>query len=402
MSAQAFSGVKVVEFAAFAAGPMVGKHLGDHGARVVHVESFNRPDGFRTQYPPFKDNQPGINRSGCFGITNNNKYGVALDLKVPGQFKLAQRLAAWADVIIENFTPGTMKRLGLDYEELTKIKPDLIMLSTCNQGQTGPHAQHPGFGSHLSSLSGFTNLTGYPDKTPLPLYGPYIDYIAVGYGVIAVAAALDYRRRTKKGQYIDLSQYETGLNFIGPALLDFFVNGRVAQRMGNRHPCSAPHGVYPCKSKDEWCALGVYSDEEWETLKEVMGFPAWAAEESFSTFLGRKENEAELDTRLSQWTCNFTKEEIFHLLQKAGLSGGKVNTVKELFEDPQLNHRKVWVELPHPEMEKQRYEGPPFILSETPANLRLPAPCLGEHNRYVFLELLGMCEEEYNRLMGAA
>jgi len=227
----ALRGIKVVEFAAYAAGPVVGKHLVDHGATVVHTESKARPDGFRTHYPPYKDNIYGLNRSGLFALCNNDKLSITLNLKkAPVATALARRIVAWSDVVIENFSPGTMKRLGLDYETLKEIKPDLIMLSSSNLGQTGPHAHHPGFGSQLSSLSGFTHLIGYPDGTPQMLYGPYIDYIAVAYGVVAILAALDYRDRTGKGQYIDLAQYESGLQFLGPILLDYKVNGRVALR----------------------------------------------------------------------------------------------------------------------------------------------------------------------------
>ncbi|MEK7878317.1 MAG: CoA transferase, partial [candidate division NC10 bacterium] len=198
---RALEGVKVVEFAAYAAGPGITKYLADHGATVVHVEARARPDGFRVNYPPFKDNVPGLNRSGCFSIFNNGKLAVTLNLKTEEGLLLGKRLVAWSDVVIENFTPGTMKRLGLDYETLKTVKPDIIMLSTCNQGQTGPHADHSGFGTQLSSLAGFTHLTGYPDGPPMILYGPYIDFVAVAVGLVAVAAALDHGRRTGPGQY---------------------------------------------------------------------------------------------------------------------------------------------------------------------------------------------------------
>src|SRR5665811_867087 len=207
---QACAGLKVVEFAAYAAGPVVGKHLGDHGATVVHVESLTRRGCVRLRYARYTDNRPGVNRSGTFALCNNNKYSVTIDLKAVGGIDLARRVVAWADVVIENFTPGTMKRLGLGYEDLSEINPSLVMLSSCNQGQTGPHAKHPGFGSQLTSLSGFTHVTGFPNGDPCLLYGPYIDFIGVGYGLISVLAALDYRKRTGRGVYIDLAQYEAG------------------------------------------------------------------------------------------------------------------------------------------------------------------------------------------------
>lgn len=399
MDKKACAGLKVVEFAAYAAGPVVGKHLADFGATVVHVESKNRPDGFRMQYPPYKDNRPGVNRSGTFAICNNNKYGITIDLKAPGGIDLAKRVVAWADVVIENFTPGTMERLGLGYEELTKANPQIIMLRTCNQGQTGPHAHHPGFGSQLTSLAGFTFLTGYPGGPLSLLYGPYIDFIGVGYGLIAVLAALDYRRRTGKGQCIDLAQYENGLQFLGPVILDYAVNGRVMERMGNRHRYAAPHGVYPCRGEDRWCALSVFTDQEWQKLKATMGNPAWAEDPKFSTVPGRKQHEEELDGQISAWTQQYPPEELMTRLQAAGIRSGVVNRVRDLYTDPQYIHRNIWRGVEHPEMGVFHYQGPPFELSETPAILDRPSPCLGEHNEYFFKEVLGMSEEEFKELM---
>jgi len=396
---QVFKGLKVVEFGAYAAGPVVGKHLADFGADVVHVESVSRPDGFRMQYPPYTDNKPGVNRSGCFAICNNNKYGITLNLKASGALDVAREMIAWADIVIENFTPGTMNRLGLGYETLMEIKPDIIMLSTCNQGQTGPHAHHPGFGSQLTSLTGFTNLTGFPDGMPSILYGPYIDFIGVGYGVIAVVAALDYRRRTGKGQYIDLAQYENGLQFLAPTLLDYVVNERVAERMGNHCQHAAPHGVYPCKGDDRWCALSVFSDEEWIRFCKCVDRPEWATDPRFVTLGARKENEDEIDRLITEWTSIFTAEQIMERLQSAGLRAGVVNTSRDLYTDPQMVHRGIWWKQTHPEMGDFHYEGPPFILSNTPAQPKMPSPCLGEHNYQFFVEMLGIDEEKFNQLI---
>src|SRR5437773_9401416 len=199
----ALAGVKVVEFGAYAAGPCISKYLANFGARVVHVESRQRPDGFRLQYPPFKDGQVGLNRSGCFAFFNDSKHGVTLDLKNSEGLRLANRLIEWSDIVIENMHPGVMARLALDYESLRERKPDLIMLSTSNMGQTGPHATHPGFGSQLSSLSGFTQLIGEPDGPPYFLYGPYIDFVAVAIGGMSVLADLDHTNLIGHGAYLD-------------------------------------------------------------------------------------------------------------------------------------------------------------------------------------------------------
>ncbi len=238
--------IRVVEFGFAAAGPLVGKYLADHGAEVIHVESSKAPDPFRTAYPPFKDNIPGLDRAAMFAFYNQGKLGVSLDLKHPRGPELARALIARADVVIESFTPGHMAKWGLDHATLRRDQPALVMLSTCNQGQTGPHSRIPGYGSQLTALAGFLHLLGEADGTPVLLYGPYIDYIAVGHGVVAILAALLRRRLTGQGCYIDLSQYESGLQFLTPALLEHAANGTVPTRCGDRDLVAAPHGVYRC------------------------------------------------------------------------------------------------------------------------------------------------------------
>ncbi len=389
-TSQVFEGINVVEFAAIAAGPVIGKHLADHGARVVHVESYERPDGFRQNYPPYKDNKFGLNRSGAFGICNNNKYSVAINLKTEEGIYLAKKLIEWADIVIENFTPGTLKKLGLGYEEMKKVNPDIILLSTCNQGQSGPHALHPGFGSHLSSLCGFTYMTGYPDRLPYILYGPYVDHIGVGYGVIAAVAALEHRRKTGEGQLIDLAQYEAGVQFMIPALLEYSVNGRVVERDGNRHSFAAPHNTYPCKGDDRWCVISVFNDEEWKALCKCMGRDELISDLRFKTIPARKQHEDELDMEVGRWTSGLTAEEVFKKLQDNGVKAGIVQTIEDLFADPQLKHRGFWAPVNHPEVGECHAEGPPFILSKTPFKIDRPAPMIGEHNELVFKTFLAV------------
>jgi crotonobetainyl-CoA:carnitine CoA-transferase CaiB-like acyl-CoA transferase len=397
---KALEGIKVVEFAAYAAGPVVGKHMADYGATVVHIESKARPDGFRTHYPPYKDNVHGLNRSGLFALCNNDKLDITLNLKrAPKATELAKRIVAWADVVIENFSPGTMKRLGLDYESLKEVNPDLVMLSSSNLGQNGPHAQHAGFGSQLSSLAGFTNLTGYPDGPPQILYGPYIDYIAVAYGVVAILAALDCRERTGKGQHIDLAQYESGLQFLAPILLDYKINGKVAMRNADRDPQAAPHGAYPCKGDDSWCVLSVFSEPEWRSLCEAMGYPAWTKEARFATHAARKENEDELDRKVSAWTSRLTAQAVVERLQRAGVRAGIVQTMRELYSDAQLTQRGQWIELDHPEIGTMHYQRPPYILSKSLAGPARRDPLLGEHNDYFYRDLLGLSQKEYEELV---
>lgn len=392
-------GIRVVEFAIFAAGPVVGKYMAEHGAEVIRVESTRRPDGFRVHYPPFKDNRPGLNRGGTFALFNNDVLSVTLDLKNPHGVELAKALVGRADVVIENFAPGVLERLGLDYQALREVKPEIIMLSSCNQGQTGPRAMQRGFGSQLTSMSGFTHLTGYGDgQPPMLLYGPYIDFIGGGYGLIAVLAALDFRRRTGQGQYIDLAQFETGLQFIIPALLDAQVNGRTLGPLGNRDPQAAPHGAYPCRGDDTWCVIGVFDEAEWQALCQAAEHPEWAADPRFATLAARKAYEDELDRVIGEWTAGFTPQEVMTKLQAAGVQAGMVQSVGDLYSCPQLLHRGQWQALEHSELGSYEYEAPPFLLSETPAEIRHPSPCLGEHNDYVFGELLGLPPEEIAQL----
>src|SRR5919109_1277127 len=364
---KALEGIKIVEFAAFAAGPAVGKHLADQGATVVHIESKVRPDGFRAHYPPYKDNIHGLNRSGLFALCNNDKLDITLNLKAPKATDLAKKIAKWSDVIIENFSPGTMA----------------------------------GLGSQLSSLAGFTHLTGYAGGSPQILYGPYIDYIAVAYGAVAILAALDYRRRAGKGNYIDIAQYETGLQFLAPILLDYKVNGGVATRNANRDPHAAPHGAYPCKEHDSWCVISVHSEAEWQALCKAIGNLSWTADQRFASHAARKQNEDDLDGRMSEWTRDFTARELMEKLQAVGVCAGAVNTMKDIYVDPQLAQRPQWVALEHPEIGKMHYQRPPFLLSKTPPGPSKRDPLLAEHNEYFYRQLLGLGEHEYNELVAA-
>jgi benzylsuccinate CoA-transferase BbsF subunit len=396
-AADALQDVKVVEFGAYAAGPCISKYLANFGARVVHVESKQRPDGFRLQYPPFKDGKVGLNRSGCFAFFNDSKYGVTLDLKHAEGLKLAYRLVEWSDIVIENMRPGVMSRLGLGYDSLRERKPDLVMLSTSNMGQTGPHATHPGFGSQLSSLSGFTHLIGEPDGPPYFLYGPYIDFVAVLFGGIAVLAALDHRRRTCEGAYIDLSQYETGLQFIAPALLDYSANGVVANRQGNRDTAAAPHGCYPCKA-GRWCAISCWDDQEWKRLCHAADHRSWLSDGRFATLAQRKEHETELNEMIAAWTRDQDAERLMWRLQCRRVHAAKVNAIQDLFSDPQIAFRNVWQKQEHPELGSHNYRMVAYDLNETPGSVRRAAPCLGADNQEVFQEWLGVTPEDYEEL----
>jgi len=398
MSRKALEGVKIADFTWVAVGPLTIKYLADHGAEVIHVESATQPELLRAS-PPFKDRKAGLNRSAYNACLNNNKYGLALNINHPGAKEVIRRLVEWADIVAESFSPGVMAKWGMAYEDLVKIKPDIIMYSTSQQGQTGPHAGIAAYGAHLVSLTGFTHLAGWPDRDPTGPQGPYTDTIAPPFGAAAIMAALIRHRRTGKGTHIDLSQLEAGVNFLSPVMLDYIVNDRVAQRVGNRCPYAAPHGVYPCRGDDRWCGIAVFSDEEWERLCRVMGKPDLARDARFFSLSQRKQNEDELDDIISGWTINLTAGEVMRLLQEAGIAAGVAQTSQDIQEDPQLAHRHFLWELEHREIGRHCYEAPPFQMSKTPCELNMAGACIGEHNEHVCTKILGFSDEEFVQLV---
>lgn len=391
---QALAGVKVVEFGAYAAGPHIGKMLATFGATVLHIESKQRPDGFRLQYPPFYKGEAGINHSGCFAMFNDSKYGVTLDLKNGGGIDLARQLIGWADVVIENMRPGVMRRLGLGPAELRAINPGIVMLSSCNMGQTGPRANTPGFGSQLSALAGFCGLTGEQDGLPMLLYGPYIDYIASSLGAAAVLAGVDRQCRSKVGVHLDLAQYEAGLHFLADALFDYHQHGVVAARRGNEDSEAVPHDSYPCRN-DQWMVISCTSDLEFGALCDAMGRPDLATDSRFAQAVQRRENRRELDAIIAGWTRDRPADDTALLLQGKGVFAYRVNSISALFHDPQLLARRVWRTRTHAAMGDMVSFFSAFDLSLTPGDVRKAAPCLGADNEYVFRELLGLDAETF-------
>jgi len=395
-----FEDVKIADFTWLAVGPVATKFMANLGATVIHVESGTRPDLTRVSYP-YKDFQAGINRSAFFALYNDSKYGITLNLRLPQAQEVAQRLVyEWANVVVDAHLPGHMEKWGLDYETLRKERPDLIHLATALQGKTGPYSSMPGHGMAGVSLAGFSEITGWPDREPAVPFGAYTDFIAFPHMVSALIAALIHRKKTGKGQYIELSQLEASLQFLAPPIMDYMINGRVMTRMGNRSPFAAPHAIYRCQGEGEkWCAIAVSTDEEWQSFCNVIGNPAWTKDPKFSTPEGRKENENELDELVEQWTVNYPPEEIMTRLQEAGVPAGAVESGEDLVADPQLNHRGTHVILEHPEIGPHIYQPPPYRFSKTPHELTMPAPCLGQHNEYILKDILGMSDDEVAELL---
>ncbi len=398
MPASALQNVRVAGFTWLTTGPTLTKFLADHGATVVKVETGTRPELLRMS-PPYKDDKPGVNTSGYFNFANGNEYSISLNLASPDGLRVARRLVQWADVVVENFRPGVLKRLGLGYDDIRKTNPGVIMLSITMVGQQGPYAQQPGIGVQLVSYAGFTNVTGWADRGPTQPYGAYTDIPAPALGAAVLMSALVARQRTGEGRYIDVSQLETGLWFLAPLVLDRTVNGREGSRHGNSCNCACPHGAYPCRGEERWVAIAVFRDDEWRTFCRCIGDPPWTKSPDFATFLGRRQYEEALDQHISSWTCRYEAEEVMTRLQSAGIDAGVVQNAGNVLADPQLRARGHFWKMNHPALGDFSHLGQSFILSDTPARPRLPSPLLGEHTEHVCREFLGMPDGEYTELL---
>ena len=377
--ASPFDDLRVADFSWVGVGPMIGKALADHGATVVRIESPERLDLLRMT-PPFKDGQPGADRSQFMANFNTSKLGMTVDLKNPEGRQLARRMADWADVVLESYSPGTMARFGLDWATLSAQRDDLVMLSTSMRGQTGPERGYSGFGGQGAAIAGLFELVGWPDRPPSGPWGAYTDFISPRFGVSALVAALLHRRRTGEGQYIDLAQIECGIRFVEPLVLDYAANGEVATRRGQDSPHLCVHGVYPCAGPQRYVAVGVEGAVERAAL---------------TALLGGEQGD------LAAWCRDRDAFEAAQTLRDAGVPAYAVLRPSDLYDDPQLAHRGFFVTLEHPVMGPTPYDGAATIFSRTPAQLRRPAPCLGQHNEQVVRQLLGADATEYQRLQAA-
>ena len=384
------AGVRVLDFMWALAGPLATRTLADYGATVVRVESTRRIDVCRTLTPYLDDEIDGENAA-VFHTTNAGKRMLTLDPTRPEGREVVLDLVRWADVVTESFTPKAMKGFGLDYESLRRVKPGLIMLSTCLMGQTGPLARFAGFGNLAAAFAGFYELAGWPDRDPAGPFGAYTDYIAPRYNAAAILAALEHRRRTGEGQHVDLSQAEAALHFLAPAILDLSVNGCCATRDGNRDREMAPHGVYPCAGEDRWVAIAVRDDRDSRELFAAIGRPELAG--NFWHSGARHAEASRIEALVSEWTRQHPMEEVEALLQARGVPASAVQNSPECVRDPQLRHRGHFVELPHPAKGRTVVEGSRFHLSRTPARIEGPAPSYGLDNQWVLSELLGYDDE---------
>ena len=370
----AWAGTKILEFGAGAAGPIATRYFAEHGATVLRVESTTRPDFLRT-YAISPKNPHGLEGGDMFDALNVGKLGITLNMKHPRAVEIAKRLALeWADAVTENFAPKAMRGFGMDYDTLASERADLVMLSACLQGQTGPHRDYPGFGGQGAALSGFNILTGWPDRDPLGPYGTITDSLAPRFAAAALAAGLIYHRRTGRGVYLDLSQVECAAWSLSPWLLDYEVNGKLGIRNGNANDRAAVHGVFPCAGDDRWIAIAAWDADEAERLAKIAG------------------------DDIEAWSRSRPAHEAARTLQAAGIEAVPVADFGDVNEDAQLAHREHFVALTHPFLGDGDYERNGFRLSDAPSGFTRTSPTLGQDNAHVLGEILGLSDAEQQQL----
>jgi crotonobetainyl-CoA:carnitine CoA-transferase CaiB-like acyl-CoA transferase len=392
--------VKILDFMWVLAGPSATRVLADHGAQVVRIESTRRIDTART-LAPFHDGLPGAERSALFHNTNASKRMLTLDPTRPAGRAVVFDLVRWADVVAESFSAGVMQAWRLDYPVLRAIKPDVIMLSTCLMGQTGPWASFAGYGNLAAAISGFSNLGGWPDRPPAGPFSAYTDYVSPRFVAVAILAALEHRRRTGEGQYIDLSQAEASLHFLGPALLDHEVNERLPHRVGNADPDLAPHGVYPTADRDSWVAIAVGDDRAFAALCDVMERADLATDPRLATAAGRRTHRDALDQAMATWTRDRDAGAIERALQARGVAASAVQDSAALCADVQLAHRGHLLRVAHADLGTTAIEGSRFRLSRTPGRTPESAPTYGRDTAWVLEELLGYDEARITELVAS-
>lgn len=401
----ALEGVRVVDAAIAMAGPFVTRLLADFGAEVIRVEALSRPHRCRLAH--FPDARPDKDAYWEQGATHHeqhrNKLGIAIELTNPRGREVFKKLVAISDVVVENSPPRVMKRFELDYPHLREVNPGIIMFSTTGYGHGGPYSAFRAYGMLIEAMGGLSSMMGY--ESPRRGTVPFPDPVAGYHGAFAVLAALRQRRRTGKGQWIDLSQYEATIGHLGEAFADYTMNGRLGKPMGNRDGVMAPHGCYPCQGLDKWVNIAVCGDEQWRSLCAVMGDPAWCRDGRFATAERRRANEDELDSRIGEWTATQDQSDVVARLQRKGVAAGPAHSMKGMLLDPHLHARGMFKVVEHqptqPGVGRRLISGPAWQLSETPGTIRKCAPTFGQHNEQVLCDLLGMTAEELRQLEDA-
>lgn len=388
-------GIRVADFTWIGAGSFTTKILADFGADVIKIESTEHIDSLRNS-KPFQGGIPGVNRSGYFADRNSSKRSITLNMKHEQGRELARRLIARSDVVANNFTPGTMEKFGLGYDDICVFKPDIVYIAMSMQGQAGPEATYLGYGLTMGAVTGLQYLCGLPELDPVGTGTNYPDHVPnPTHGAFAILAALRHRRRSGQGQMIDLAQIEPAVAVLGPAVLDYTVNSHISQRSGNQHISASPAGVYPCKGDDRWIAIVAPDNNSWRALARVLHAPEMADDPRFATVVARWENRQTLDADLAALTLNYDARKLMSELQATGVAAGIMNDASDVLRiDPQLAYRGHWTWLDHPEMGTTVYNMPPFRMSQTPGGPRRPAPLLGQHTNEICRSELGLSEHE--------
>ncbi len=392
-------GIRVINFGWVWAGPVVGQTLAFLGAEVFKVESRARVDMTRN-LPPFAEGKPDPNRSLSNHACWAGNGSVSLNLKEPEALQLVKDLIAQSDVVVENFGPGVMERLGLGYVELCKLKKDIILFSMPGAGLYGPMKDLRTYGLSLTSTTGLDSLVGYKGGDPIPVENAYSDPYAGIFGAFAIVTALNHRRNSGVGQHIDFSQQEAVMQMVGPAYMDYALNGRSGGPKGNEHPLNiaAPHSVFPCKGDDRWISIAVASDEEWHKLLTAFKHPEWLKVAEFATLEERLKHIDTLHKLIGEWTVQFDDRELAELLQSHGVAAAPVLNVGDLLEDPHYKARKTFVEVTHPLGFKETIYGA-YVKTSVSEPVVKPGPVIGQDNDHVFKEILGMSAERYDDLV---
>ena len=395
---QAFAGLKVADFSWVGVGPISAKALADHGATVVHIESATIPDVLRMGRPA-KDGILGLDRGQFFANFNTSKYGIQLNLRTDWGKKIASQLIDWADVVVDSFTTGTMKRLGFDPKEILKSRPDLIWYSTTLRGQTGPHASFGGFGQQGSAIAGLHGLTGWVDRAPAGTWGAYTDFITPRFGVSALASAILERRASGKGQFIDLSQIEAGMQFIGPLLLDYMTNKHLTTSQGNSSLYACPNQTYLTgDGKERYIAISCETDKQWRALLDLVDNPELISKfggDNFASVDDRLVHEEEINNYLTEWCLGKDGRELESQLITAGIPASVVQRTSELYSDEQILHRAFFETHQHALMGPTPYDGHSTKFSARSGNyLRGPGPIMGEHTFEVLSDILDMTVDD--------
>lgn len=393
-------GLKVLDLAWVVAGPLIGRTLADFGATVVRVESSRRVETARVM-GPFPGGQYDVRRSALFETCNAGKLGLSLDLSKEAARDVVRDLVRWADVVVESFTPGQMAKWNLSYQELRAINPGLVMLSTSLSGQDGPDARYSGYGNHGAALSGFQHIVGAPGGPLVGPYGPYTDFVAPRFGLAALLAALDHRRRTGEGCYLDISQVEAGVQFLAPHIAACSVTGAVQGAVGNRDALMAPHGVFRAAGDDQWIAIAVRNDRQWRDLAGLIGGAGLAEDSRFATAPSRRAHVDELEAIVEHWTVDRDVQWMEESLRQRGIPVHRVQSIYGMGDDPQMRAREHLVRIDHPLSGTAMIEAAPFRLSRTPARHDVCAPPYGHDNDRVLRGILRYGEDRLSALAAA-